>query len=391
MLACLVIPGYAAQVEQLSAPTRAPLLLVAGTHPRVMALDAQAGRCGARRGMPLKRAQALCPDAEIRPLVESRLRTQFESVLDIVNGFASRCEVQPPAGGADPVLWLDLGTAADIAALAAQLRKTLRDLLSLHADSGVAPGKFPAFAAALSGGVTIIPPGHERAFLAPLPVSLLPLTADETRRLELYGLHTLGLLAALPRAALFAQFGPRGRLLHQLACGEDPRPLNPYQPPPVERINRRFSDPLADEEQLDHVLRELAAEAAASLGAKGAACGRLTLCLGYERGSAQEQSHTLREPLTAERDLLRALHRLCAALPHAEVVAVEAELSVLTAEQPRQLSLFTAPSTKRRTPHQAARTHQARHPEAAFVRAIVPEQAELMPESVAFASLWEDI
>ena len=28
---------------------------------------------------------------------------------------------------------------------------------------------------------------------------------------------------------------------------------------------------------------------------------------------------------------------------------------------------------------------------AAFVRAIVPEQAELMPESVAFASLWEDI
>jgi len=387
MLACLVIPDFTAQAERLHTPTRAPLLMVAGSRPAVMALDAQAGYCGVKRGMLVQRARALCPDAEVRPLVESRLRAHFEAVLDVVNGFTNRCEVQPPAGGADPVLWLDLGTAADIASLAAQLQKTLRDLLSLRADSGVASGKFPAFAAALAEGATIISPGHERAFLAPLPVDLLPLTADEARRLGLYGLRTLGLLAALPRAAVLAQFGPRGRLLHQLACGEDPRPLNPYQPPPVERLGRRFSEPLADEEQFDRVLRELAAEATSRLGTKAAVCGHLTLCLTYERGGAQEQSYTLREPLAAGRELFHALRRLCAAMQRHGVMALNLELSALASGNPRQLSLFDEPAAKRRTPRQSAAVHRARHPTAAFVRAVVPEQAELMPEMVEFPLL----
>ncbi|MBL8147796.1 MAG: hypothetical protein JNL34_15570, partial [Anaerolineae bacterium] len=146
-------------------------------------------------------------------------------------------------------------------------------------------------------------------------------------------------------------------------------------------------EPLADEGQLDRALQELAAEAGARLGAKGAACRHLSLYLGYERGSTQEQSHTPREPLVAERDLFHTLRQLCAAMPRSEVTTLDLELSGLTAGQPRQLSLFDEPIPKRRTPRQSAATHQARHRTAAFVHAVVPEQAELMPEMVEFPSL----
>lgn len=387
MLACLVIPDYTAQVERLHAPARAPLLIVSGTRPAVTALDAQAGRCGARRGMSLKRAQALCPDAEVRPLVESRLREHFEGVLAIVSRFASRYEVQLPTKGADPALWLDLGAAPDASALAHQLRATLQAQTHAQAGIGLAPGKFTAFAAALAGGVRTIAPGGERAFLAPLPGDLLPLTADEARRLELYGLRTLGSLAALPRGAVVAQFGMRGRLLHQLASGEDPRPLNPYQPPPVERLSRRFSEPLASEEQFERALRELADEASARLQSRSAACGRLTLCLGYERGGAQEQTHALREPLAARRDLFQALRRLGARLVRSAVLILDLELAALSAERPRQLRLFDEPKAKARNPRQLARALGPRHGSAPFVAALVPEQAELLPESITFAPL----
>ncbi|MFN8377487.1 MAG: hypothetical protein U0452_02350 [Anaerolineae bacterium] len=138
MLACLVILDYIAQVEQDHTPTRVPLLVVAGTYPAVMAMDAQAGRCGARRGMSLKQAHSLCPEAEVRPLVESRVREHFESVLELVSGFASRFEAQPPTKGADPSIGLDMDSSADILARVWHLWSGLYEQLHPHISAGIA-------------------------------------------------------------------------------------------------------------------------------------------------------------------------------------------------------------------------------------------------------------
>ncbi len=389
MLVCALIVDFAAQAERRAAPARAPLLLVTGTRSVVAALDAQAGAAGVRRGMPLKQARAVCPEAEVRPLVEARLSPPFEALLSVVGEFTGRFEVQPPVKGADPVVWLDVGT--DAAMLSGQLCAALREQAGLTAELGAAAGKFPAFVAAAMGGLTIIPPGRERFVISPRPVELLPLLPDERRRLALFGLRTLGHLAGLPRAAVLAQFGMRGRLLHQLACGEDPRPLHPYQPPPVERLKRRFSEPLADEAQFDRALDELAAEAAGRLRAKGAVCGRLLICLTNEVDEAREAVRALREPVAEERTLGRLLHGLCAALPRAGVVGLELELSGLQAERPQQLRLFDAQVQAKRTMREVAQALMLRHPPAAFVRPVVPDDAGMMPESVTFAPLDEDI
>jgi nucleotidyltransferase/DNA polymerase involved in DNA repair len=74
-----------------------------------------------------------------------------------------------------------------------------------------------------------------RAYLAPLPVSLLrarPALADLPEALERLGIRTLGELAELPVAALADRFGKTGLLAYELARGGDsaltPRPAGEF-------------------------------------------------------------------------------------------------------------------------------------------------------------------
>jgi protein ImuB len=73
---------------------------------------------------------------------------------------------------------------------------------------------------------------RSRAYLAPLPVSLLrarPALADLPEALERLGVRTLGELADLPAAALADRFGRLGLVAHELALGGDSA-LSPRSP-----------------------------------------------------------------------------------------------------------------------------------------------------------------
>ena len=96
---------------------------------------------------------------------------------------------------------------------------------------GLAESKFPAYAAAIGsrpGHATNVPE-DTAAFLADLPVGLLPLSWEERTRLHRFSLRTLGQVAALGVGPMQAQFGARGRLFWELANGIDNRPFAPVR------------------------------------------------------------------------------------------------------------------------------------------------------------------
>jgi nucleotidyltransferase/DNA polymerase involved in DNA repair len=121
---------------------------------------------------------------------------------------------------------------------------------------GLGSNKFvAAIAAGLAAGVLpvdgelpprLVPRGSERSFLAPLPISdCIPEMPDLCRRLRLFGLRHLGDLAAMPLAAVEAQFGAEGLRALRLARGEDSRRLQPWEPP--QRIEEQSRlDPAVD-------------------------------------------------------------------------------------------------------------------------------------------------
>jgi len=74
-------------------------------------------------------------------------------------------------------------------------------------------------------------PGQEAATLSPLPLHVLALTDEQDEIFSLWGIRTLGMLAALPEKELIARIGQDGRRLQQLARGELTHLFQPIEAP----------------------------------------------------------------------------------------------------------------------------------------------------------------
>ena len=106
--------------------------------------------------------------------------------------------------------------------------------------------------------ITIIPPGEEASFLAPLPVQSLwgvgPKTAE---KLSEIGITTIGSLAKTPPATLEMLFGRHGPGLRRRALGIDNRPIETEHD--VKSISNEvtFAADIANENDLLRTLRAL--------------------------------------------------------------------------------------------------------------------------------------
>jgi nucleotidyltransferase/DNA polymerase involved in DNA repair len=205
-------------------------------------------------------------------------------------------------------------------------------------------------------GAAAIPAGgrrEEAAFLAPLPLTLLPAGPEIRDRLRVLGLARMGELAALDRSAVIARFGERGAELHDLVRGMDRRPLRPRRP--LERLSAEveLEPPVEGLEPLRFVLHHLCGTLCEQLSARGAGAARAVMTLTLDR-SHLDRLHANSEPTTAEyrqalpepsaaSELLERLlmARLEAAPPFAPVERLALELDGTAPEAGQQLTLFS--------------------------------------------------
>jgi len=156
------------------------------------------------------------------------------------------------------------------AAIAAALQKRIRDETALPCSIGIASNKLVAKIANDWGkahqkgttppnAITIIPPGEEAEFLAPLPVQSLwgvgPKTAD---KLAEVGITTIGALAETPPDTLEMLFGRFGPELGERARGIDDRPISLEHEVKSISNETTFARDLTDEVALREAFRRLA-------------------------------------------------------------------------------------------------------------------------------------
>jgi hypothetical protein len=146
-----------------------------------------------------------------------------------------------------------------------------------------------------------VPPGGDAAFLARLPVALLPLPPDVCDRIASLGARTLAELGALPSNALRHRFGPDGVVARALALGHDEGPLR-ARPAPLQlhdTIDLEWVETSLD--RLLFLLKRLADRLSVRLGHHGLGCGRLRVCWLLD-DSGLTTGDDLAEPLTERTD-----------------------------------------------------------------------------------------
>lgn len=378
-VAALYVPWFGAAAARRREPALAdvPLVLLAPRQGgwRVAALSAEAAAAGVRLEMKLAQAESCCAGLAWRPLDAAYLATEAARVLlaleahvvvepagEAAGGvgalfrpraLAHLAPLAPVPGAGEEAAEIArgapgrLGMAVERQALA-RLLGLLREATGYQAAAGVAEGRGVATIAARRaavGEVEQVRAGASAAYLAPLPLALLPVSGEMRRRLALFGLATIGALAALPLGPVQAQFGPEGRLAWAIANGRDTRPLVPREPPGLPVVEWALEAPCADRALLLRLAERLLDRALAEVpGGKGVGQVALRLTLEGTLGEAPpvwEQAlapaQPTRDAATLRRLLASALLR--AALP-AAVTELRLELGGLAVPPPLQPALL---------------------------------------------------
>jgi nucleotidyltransferase/DNA polymerase involved in DNA repair len=347
MIACILIPGFELRAVLRERPrlaTRAAALApLPGTDPLVGCVTSAAEAAGVRPGMRLGEALAMCPSLELVEQDPAEAGQAWEGVVRRLEdeGFAvESAGVGPTEYGC--LYFETKGVERLYGGVAGVLERALAALgSSWDARAGAAERKFAALAAASvarAGQGLVVEGERTEDFLAPLPLSLLPL--DETRYAELEGLgmKTVGQLASLPGSAVAERLGPDGRRAWSLARGGDRRRVRPRRPPAEIAERLEFGEAVGNELTLRRALGTLVERTLGRKERADRAVRKLALSARLVGGGSWRRSLTLREP-TAEKERLRvALGPKLAELP-APVTAIGLEVVELAEWTGQQLEL----------------------------------------------------
>jgi protein ImuB len=228
--------------------------------------------------------------------------------------------------------------------LAREILATL-DKSSLPARAGVASSKLAArVAAGLPETPTVVPPGEEAAFLAPLSLDRLSPELEMSATLARWGVRSIGELARLPEGEVASRLGESGRELHAIARGLDPRPIEPRLPPLVLTEGMELEWPLVTLEPFLFLGNAALERLAARLDSQGLACARLELSLRLDLDGHDARAIALPAPTRDTKTLLTLVRLELEARPPG--AAVTAFSFTARPDKPRraQLTLFGPPA-----------------------------------------------
>lgn len=269
--------------ERQSHPAPPPIVLTrqVGASQIIERCCPRGAALGLRPGMTLGQAQALAPHLQAQPAQPLRDHALLDAIATWALRFTPAVQVVMP-----DTLLLDItgcqqlfGGEFNLAA-AAQAELMRR---GIHTRAAIADTVGAAYALAWAARepLTLAPPGHAAAALAPLPPAALriePAVADQLAEL---GVRTIGDLLTLPRASLPTRFGHTLVQRLQQALGQSPEPLTPHQSDTTPLACCTFDSPIHQADTVraaaDALLRELLDDVARS----GRALRRIDCLLYY--------------------------------------------------------------------------------------------------------------
>jgi len=348
--------AFYAAIEQRDRPElRGRPVIVGGDGPRQVVSTAsyEARRFGVHSAMPGVRAKQLCPHGifvtprmEVYAEASAQVRAVFDRFTDLVEPL-SLDEAFLDVTGSRRLF-------GDGPTIARAIKDEVRRATQLCVSVGVATSKYVAKVASdlkKPDALVVVPPGEERAFLRPLPVSRLWGVGAVTRQqLERAGLRTIGDVQRRSERELRQAFGDSlGPHLHVLANGLDPRAVEPSREARSIGHEMTFAADLVDAGEVRDTLLQLSQMVGRRLRREGVRGTVVRLKLRHPDFTTLSRQRKV--PPTAD-DL--ELHRVACELlascwpgrPGVRLLGVTAA-GLVGIDAPVQGALFSAPPKKR--------------------------------------------
>jgi DNA polymerase IV len=309
----LDLDAFFAAVEVLENPRLAGKPVLIGGSPTgrgvVSSASYPARAFGIRSAMPTYRALQLCPEAVVVAPRYSLYGEYSRRVMAILHA-ASPVVEQMSIDEACFELTAQIEAWEEAAMVAGRVQAQVREEVGLSASLGVATNKLVAKVASdrdKPGGLTVVRPGEEAAFLAPLPVRVLwgigPVTGA---KLAAMGIETVGQLAERPESELVALFGRQAAGIARRARGIDRRPIVTEHEIKSVSQERTFDRDISDARVLEKELQRLSLGVARRLRRAEVAAGTIAIKVRYGDFSTLSRQMRLMAPTDDEQEICRA-------------------------------------------------------------------------------------
>ena len=281
------LDAFFASVEQLDHPEwRGKPVIVGGRSDRrgvVSTASYEARAFGVHSAMPSATAERLCPDAIWTSSHFDRYHELSARVMGILKDESPLLEQM-----SIDEAYLDVSpgryTGEDPVAIAARIQARVAEL-GITCSIGVATGKAVAKIASdmdKPRGLTVVYPGGEAAFLAPMDVRAMPgIGKQSAERLRRIGIRTLGALADTPLDKLTPLFGVNAQAVRDRARGIDPREIATESEVKSVSHERTFATDLVTREEIEDAIDMLGPMVGRRLRKKGLAGHTVTIKLRY--------------------------------------------------------------------------------------------------------------
>jgi len=258
--------AFYASVEQRDDPSLRGLPVAVGHADGrgvVAAASYEARRYGVRSAMSSSKAKKLCPGLkfvdcrfDVYKSVSAQIHDIFHEYTDIIEPISldeAFLDVTENFPGIE--------LAVDIAK---EIKRKIRERLSLVASAGVSFNKFLAKIASdyrKPDGLYVIPPERALDFIAAMPVESFwgvgPVTAAKMHNL---GIYTGQDLRRFTLGELRLHFGKAGPQYYQFARGIDQRPVEAYRIRKSRGVERTLDTDISTREEIDTLISQLVAE-----------------------------------------------------------------------------------------------------------------------------------
>jgi protein ImuB len=350
LYACLFAEEFPAQALLRLRPTlRHHACVVLDGEPPfrfVCSLNRQARELGIVSGMTQVELDTF-PTARILPRSKTEEAATKVALLECAVAFSPRVEDQ--SGDREFLCIIDIagtgklfGCPSEIAATLLQrmqalgIRVRIAISRNFHAAICLVRGKPKNL-------ITVIPAGEEASRLAPLPLSVLGLSEELAETFSLWGIRTLGALAALPEKSLIARVGQQGKRIFQMARGEFPHLFLPIEPLFTLEERMEFEASVKLLTSLLFVLDVMLEQLAMRASEHALALAAVTVVLSLENGTHHERTVRPALPSNDQRLWIKLIHLDMEAHPPQAAILALTVSSEAGKTGKVQLGLFSPP------------------------------------------------